>query len=147
MNFTITKPAFCTDKITSTLCDSPPKQISIVILHTYILFIWELFWLLYLPIAFSPQSTLGKTETIMLAWIQFSDLVHSDLRKEKKNKIQSLLSKGMLHIMTMHGIQQFYWKVRNFNVKIPLVNPFPTHFSTYNSMLLTTMTSFSHASC
>lgn len=32
----------------------------------------------------------------MLAWIQFSDLVHSDLREEK-NKIQSLLSKGLLH--------------------------------------------------
>lgn len=61
MSFTITKPAFCSDKITSTLCDSPPKQVSIVISHMYILSILELFWLVHLPIAFS-QSTLGKTE-------------------------------------------------------------------------------------
>lgn len=106
-SFTITKPAFCTDKITSILCDSPPKQISIVSSQMYILFILKLFWLVDLPITFSLPSTLGKTETIMLAWIQFSDLVHSDSRKERKIKYKAYWAKVcyITHIMTMHGIQ------------------------------------------
>lgn len=44
MSFTITKPAISTGKNHKhNVHASPPKQISTVILHTYILFILELF--------------------------------------------------------------------------------------------------------